>query len=161
MIMENRGAMASVRENSGPSEHDELGQLGQLGIKDSLLKARAAALAALEKKALDLVVLDMVELVTYTDFFVICTGTSAPHVTAVVESVEKILSGHGLKPVGIEGKRSAHWVLLDYGDVVVHVFDRDAREFYELEKLWLDAPRVEVNEDTAVMGRQNKGALDR
>ncbi|MCK4910728.1 MAG: ribosome silencing factor [Thermodesulfovibrionales bacterium] len=139
--------MATGRENPGPDEQ------GEQGIRDSLEKARAVALAALDKKALDLVVLDMLELVAYTDFFVICTGTSAPHVEAVVESVEQVLSSYGLKPSGIEGKRFAHWVLMDYGDVVVHVFDRDAREFYELEKLWLDAPRVEVDEDKAVMGR--------
>ncbi len=130
------------------------------GIKDSLCKARVAAMAALDKKALDLVALDMTGLVAYTDYFVICTGTSSPHVGAVVESVEKALASHGIRPKAIEGRRPAHWVLLDYGDLVVHVFDQQAREYYELEKLWLDAPRVEVNEDTVVMGRQDKGALD-
>ncbi len=136
--------MASVRAEQGPDEQ---------GLKDSITKARVAALAALDRKALDLVVLNMMDLVDYTDYFVICSGTSSPHVEAIVESMEKALSGQGVTPSGIEGKRSAHWVLLDYGDVVVHVFDRPAREFYELEKLWLDAPRVEVDEDKAVMGR--------
>lgn len=130
------------------------------GVEDSLHKARVAAMAALDKKALHLVALDMTGLVAYTDYFVICTGTSSPHVGAVVESVEKALASHGFRPKAIEGRRPAHWVLLDYGDLVVHVFDRAARDYYELEKLWLDAPRVEVNEDTAVMGRQNQGAMD-
>ena len=144
MTTETRGAMASVRAKTGPDEQ---------GIKDSLTKAGVAALAALDKKALDLLVLNMMDLVDFTDCFVICTGTSPPHVQAIVEAVEEALSEQGVKPSGIEGRRSAHWVLLDYGDVVIHVFDRPAREFYELEKLWLDAPRVEVDEDKAVMGR--------
>ncbi len=143
--------MSSAKENSG---------LGARGIKDSLRKARVAAIAALDKKAQHLVALDMTGLVAYTDYFVICTGTSSPHVGAVVESVEKALASHGVRPKAVEGRRPAHWVLLDYGDLVVHVFDRAAREYYELEKLWLDAPRVEVNEDTAVMGRQDQGVLD-
>ncbi len=143
--------MSSAKENSGSKAR---------GVEDSLLKARVAAMAALDKKALDLVALDMTGLVAFTDYFVICTGTSSPHVGAVVESVEKVLASHGVRPKAIEGRRPAHWVLLDYGDLVVHVFDREAREYYELEKLWLDAPRIEVNEDTAVMGRQDKGALD-
>lgn len=144
MVTETWGAMASGKASQAHDKQE---------IVDSLDKARVAALAALDKKALDLVVLNIVDLVTYTDCFVICTGTSSPHVGAIVESVQEALLGHGVKPSGIEGKRSAHWVLLDYGDVVVHVFDPQAREYYELEKLWLDAPRVEVDEDKAVMGR--------
>ncbi len=152
MTTETRGAMAPVKAKPGPDVQ---------GAMDSLTKARVAALAALDKKALDLVVLNMMDLVDYTDCFIICTGTSSPHVEAIVESMEAALSALGVEPSGIEGKRAAHWVLLDYGDVVVHVFDRPAREFYELEKLWLDAPRVEVDEDKAVMGREDQGALDR
>ena len=136
--------MSSVKESSAPEAR---------GIKDSLWKAQTATKTALDMKALSPVALELIGLVAYTDYFVICSGTSSTHVGAIVDTIEKTLRGHRVKPKAIEGRRSAHWVLLDYGDLVVHVFDREARMYYELEKLWLDAPRVEVNEDTAVLGR--------
>ena len=118
-------------------------------------RAMDIAVAALEKKALDLLVLEMAPLVYYTDYFVICSGTSSKHVLAIADAVEDSLLERKVKPVSIEGKRQAKWVLMDYGDVVVHVFDVSAREYYELEKLWLDAPRVKVHEDKAHLGRQD------
>jgi ribosome-associated protein len=130
------------------------------GVKSAFEPAREAARAALEKKALDLVVLDMTKLVYYTDYFVICTGTSSQHVEAVVESVEKSFAGRGVRPAGVEGRSAAHWVLMDYGDVVVHVFDPEAREYYELEKLWMDASRIRIDEDKAFVDRQDQGVLD-
>ncbi|MFC1770145.1 ribosome silencing factor, partial [Nitrospirota bacterium] len=93
-----------------------------------------------------LTVLEMTEVVSFTDYFVICTGQSTPHVQAIVDNIESGLSVLGLKPQGVEGYRRAHWVLIDYGDVVVHVFDTEQREYYALEKLWLDAPQVKVDE---------------
>jgi ribosome-associated protein len=111
-----------------------------------------AARAALEKKALDLEILDISGLVYYADYFVICSGTSTQHVAAIADNVEKVARKAGHVPSGIEGKQASLWVLIDLGDVVVHVFEQETREFYQLEKLWLDAPRVEYSEHKAVPG---------
>lgn len=85
----------------------------------------------------------MGDLVHYTDYFVICSGTSTQQVEAIADNIEDELRQIGFKPSGVEGKRNAQWVLMDYGDMVVHVFEQEVRSFYELEKLWLDAPRIE------------------
>jgi ribosome-associated protein len=80
-----------------------------------------------------------------SDFFVICSGDSVPQVKAIADNVETQLRERGIKPISIEGKTHAHWILIDYGDVVVHVFEDETRRFYELEKFWLDAPRIALN----------------
>jgi ribosome-associated protein len=104
-----------------------------------------AAEAALEKKADDVVVLDVAETLVITGYFVVATGASDRQVKAIAEEVERVLREHAsLKPIGREGEREAKWVLLDFADVVVHVFQPDEREFYRLERLWADAPRVEL-----------------
>lgn len=104
--------------------------------------AIAAALAAAAKQADDVVVLDVHDLIVITDFFVIATGSSDRHVKTVVDEVEMALRARDRKPVRREGETEALWVLLDYVDVVVHVFAEQERDFYDLERLWLDAPRV-------------------
>ena len=102
--------------------------------------------AALDKKAEDLVVLDLRGLSDVTDFFVVCHGTSDRHIKAVAESIEEGLRKElNLRPSHIEGDRQAEWILLDYIDLVVHVFIADKREFYRLESLWGDAPRHEFS----------------
>ena len=99
--------------------------------------------AAIDKKALDIEVLDVRGLVHYTDYLLICSGTSTTHVGSIADNIEDVMRAeHAKKPMGIEGRRTGLWILMDYADVVVHVFERDTRDFYELEKLWLDAPRV-------------------
>lgn len=119
-------------------------------------KALEIARLALGKKAADVRVLDMAGLVTYTDYFVICSGRSTQQVKAIVENIEEGLSSRKLRPSGVEGRGFAHWVLLDYGDVIVHVFEKETRDYYELDKLWLDAPKVRVNEDTDTLGGQDE-----
>lgn len=86
-------------------------------------------------------------LVTFTDYFVVCSAESTQWVKAIVDHIEETLSKRKLRPLGIEGRQYSHWVLMDYGDTVVHVFEQETRQYYELEKLWLDAPRVLLNED--------------
>lgn len=103
---------------------------------------RVAAEAAAEKKASDVVVLKVAELLVVTDYFLICTGATDRQVHAIADEVEDRLRESGVKPVGREGERELKWVLLDYGDFVVHVFQPQEREFYRLEKLWGDAPRL-------------------
>lgn len=78
----------------------------------------------------------------FTDFFVICTGTSDTHVQSLADAVDKTMSKQKIVQIGREGYRLGHWVLLDYGDVVVHIFYRTERELYRLERLWHDIPRV-------------------
>ncbi|OFV83665.1 MAG: ribosome silencing factor [Acidobacteria bacterium RIFCSPHIGHO2_12_FULL_67_30] len=106
-----------------------------------------AAQAALEKKASDLVLLGMKGVVSFTDYFLLCTGASAPQVRAISDSVEEQLRRRGLRPAHSEGYEQAEWVLLDYVDFVVHVFSPRARAYYDLERLWRRAARLPVPED--------------
>lgn len=107
----------------------------------SLAKALRAAAVAEDRRAEDVVILDLRGQTLVTDYFVICTGTSRVHVRAIIEAVAEALADHG--PRGLrEGDESAQWVLLDYGDVVVHVFAPEARAFYRLERLWAEATVV-------------------
>lgn len=109
---------------------------------DSREIAVAAARAAADKQALDVTILDVSGLIVITDSFVICSGTTERQVKTIVEEVEKAVRSLGEKPVRREGEGNATWVLLDYVDVVVHVFAQAEREYYDLERLWSDAPRI-------------------
>ena len=106
-----------------------------------------AARTAQARKADDLVVLDVRDLVSYTSFFVICHGTNTRQVAAIAEGIRSELKEEsGIAPLGIEGLQRCRWVLVDYGDVIIHVFDEAQRGFYDLESLWMDAPRVPLPE---------------
>ena len=106
-----------------------------------------AAHAASDKKATDLVVLDLRKVASFTEYFLICSGASSRQVQAVSNAVEESLLKNGKRPLHIEGYSSAEWILLDYGDFIVHVFGQASRRFYDLERLWRDAPRVEVTSE--------------
>jgi ribosome-associated protein len=113
-------------------------------------KLRDLAIAALEdRKGLDILTLDVRRLTSMTDFMVIATGTSSRHVKALVDAVAEQLTDAGAAPIGVEGTASNEWVLVDLVDVVVHVMQRDARGFYDLERLWseLPAPRPAADPD--------------
>jgi ribosome-associated protein len=99
--------------------------------------------AVLERKAFDVVVLDLRGLVAFADTFIICSGRSHRQVSAIAEFVEQDLKAEGIRPLGVEGLREGHWVLMDYGDVVIHIFYEPIRIFYDLEGLWSDAKRIE------------------
>lgn len=105
---------------------------------------RAAAEAAAGKKASDLVGLDLSDLDGVADFFLICSGASEPQVKAIAEAVEEKLRAIGARPWHIEGREGRRWVLLDYVDLVVHVFHEKTREYYLLERLWGDARSVDL-----------------
>ena len=112
--------------------------------------ALLAAEAASDKKAGDVVVLDVAQTLVITGYFVIATGTTDRHVRSIADEVEdQLRETAGMKPIGREGEREGRWILLDFGDVVVHVFQPDERDFYRLEKLWSDAPRVQLPGDVA------------
>ncbi|MFQ5517144.1 MAG: ribosome silencing factor [Acidimicrobiia bacterium] len=105
--------------------------------------ARAAAATIDARKGIDIALLDMSELLVITDIFVLATGTSRRHVRTLAEEVVRALRGTGRSPLRKEGADDGQWVLLDYGDVVVHVFDPDTRSHYDLERLWGSADRLE------------------
>lgn len=113
------------------------------------MKSLAAAKAALEKKASDLIVYDVRGLTTIADYFIICSGDSLRQVRAIRDHVEEILSKKGCHPYSTEGENTGRWVLMDYSDLVVHVFKNEVRGFYALERLWGDAPQLEVEEGKA------------
>ena len=100
--------------------------------------------AASEKKAVDPVVLDLRQIASFTDYFVIASGTNARQVQAIADAITETLKRAGTREMRVEGYASAEWVLLDYGDFVVHIFEAQARTFFDLERLWRDAQRIPV-----------------
>lgn len=103
--------------------------------------------AALKKKAFDLIVLDIKEISSFANYFIVCSGNSNRQVQAIASSIEYDLKKQGIYPLGIEGFNEGKWILLDYDDVIIHVFYQPIREFYELERLWADAPRIELKDE--------------
>lgn len=100
--------------------------------------------AASEKKAFDVVVLDLREIASFTDFFVLASGANERQVQAIADEVYETLKKSGTTSARVEGYKTAEWILLDYGDFVVHVFEQKARTFYDLERLWRESKRVEI-----------------
>jgi len=105
---------------------------------------RRLAEAAVEKKARDLVGLDVHQLTSFTDAFLLATGTSDRHVRSVADAVLEVSKEMGRSPLGVEGYDEGRWVLIDLNEVVVHVFQEEVREYYDLERLWGDAPPIEL-----------------
>ena len=112
------------------------------GLEKALLCTRFA----LDKKAYDLVVLDVSKLTSVADYFVICTGRSDTQVRAIAQHVEESLENEDIRPLATEGFPRGQWVLMDYGDVVIHIFYQPIRAFYDLEGLWMRASRVRLPE---------------
>jgi ribosome-associated protein len=106
--------------------------------------AQRAARAALDKKAVDLTVLDVQGVSSVTDYFLVCSGKSTPHLRTIIDAIRTELKADGVRPLHAEGRPESGWVLLDYGDVLVHVFLEDTRAYYALERLWGDAPSVPI-----------------
>lgn len=107
--------------------------------------------AALGRKAANLALLDVRGLSSVADFLIICSGRSNRQVSAIADFIQIDLKKKGIRPLSVEGKKEGHWVLLDYGHVVLHVFYEPLREFYDLESLWIDAQRININ---ALLKRQ-------
>jgi ribosome-associated protein len=123
-------------------------------------RVRLSLHAAGEKKAHDLVVLDLREVASFTDYFVIASGTNVRQVQAVADEVQEQLRKRlRVKPARVEGYNSAEWVLLDYGDFIFHVFEEKSRRFYDLERLWRDAARVPLPPDDAATAGAGEGPL--
>jgi ribosome-associated protein len=114
------------------------------GISSSDLASRVGRLAA-DKRATDVLILDLRGLSSACDYFVIATGLSEPHVAGIADELEDSLRDDGIRPWHVEGRQNRKWILLDFVDVVVHLFLADTREYYRLENLWSEAPREEIH----------------
>jgi ribosome-associated protein len=117
---------------------------------EAIEAALAAAAAIDDKKGLDIALLDISELLVVTDVFVIASGTSTRHVRTLGDEVEaQLKTSLGRQPLRREGREYSRWLLLDYGDLVIHVFDQETRDYYQLERLWADAPVIEYEPASA------------
>jgi ribosome-associated protein len=119
---------------------------------ETLEPMRMAAAAAADKKAFQMVGLEVTELTSYTDSFLLCSAASDRQVAAVVDAVVRRLRNEGRRPLHVEGEGRAGWVLIDYGDFIVHVFTESKRGYYGLDSLWGDAPRLEPGDLGLVEG---------
>jgi ribosome-associated protein len=108
-------------------------------------KVRRAARAALDKRATDLVVLDVQGISSVTDYFLVCSGKSTTHMETITDAIRAELKSDGVRPLHAEGVAESGWILLDYGDVLMHVFLEETRMYYALERLWGDAPAVSLD----------------
>ena len=111
---------------------------------DSRTKSLLCLKAAIEKKALNPVLLELKEITSFTDYFLLLSGKSDRQVQAIAQAIQEALKKRGIRPLGQEGTLGGKWVLMDYEDVVVHIFLEPIRNFYDLEGLWLDAPRIDL-----------------
>jgi ribosome-associated protein len=107
-------------------------------------QVRSAVRAADEKKAQDMVVLRLSAITEFTDYFVICTGNSSRQTQAIADEIVERLKTSGVRALNTEGYKNAEWILIDFGAFVVHIFTEESRRFYDLERLWRDAERVEI-----------------
>jgi ribosome-associated protein len=105
---------------------------------------RIAATAADDKKAHDMVALDISQIASFTNYFLFCTGDSSRQTQAIADEIELRLKADGVRPSHIEGYQNAEWILMDYFDLIIHVFSKDARVYYDLERLWRDGKKLDV-----------------
>ena len=116
-------------------------------FKDAKEKGIFCAKVARDKKAYDLLLLELKGLHAVTDYFLICSGRSDRQVQTIAQEIEARMAERGYRPLGVEGMGEGRWVLLDYDDLVVHVFQEPVRAYYDLEGLWIEAPRVPLPSD--------------
>jgi ribosome-associated protein len=116
---------------------------------DSRARALLCVNASLEKKAKAIVILNVSAISSFADYFILCSGTSDRQVQAVASSIQESLKKAGMLPLGVEGEAGGKWILLDYDDVIIHVFLESVRTFYDLERLWSETPRMAVPDETA------------
>ena len=113
--------------------------------------------ASLKRKAKNLTILNVKEISSFADYFIICSGTSDRQVQSIAASIRENLKEYGIIQLGLEGESLGKWVLMDYEDVIIHVFYEPIRDFYDLERLWPDAPRMEVGDEVTEMTALGKG----
>jgi ribosome-associated protein len=123
-------------------------------------KALLLVSSALEKKACDLILMEVRELSSIADYFIICSGRSDRQVQSIAQGIDENLHQAGISPLSIEGMNRGHWVLMDFADVIVHIFYQPVREFYDLDGLWGHAPRVALPEPYSTLAVQFQTAAD-
>jgi ribosome-associated protein len=126
------------------SERQTATTQNQTPAADGRDRALLCARAAIDKKAENLKILDLTELSGFTDYFVICSGMSDRQVQAIADAVDQGMASAGIDSISVEGYQDGRWVLMDFGDVIVHVFLDALRDYYDLENLWADAPRLKI-----------------
>lgn len=131
-------------KKTNSTRHEQGEKKDQLMQKEHQLSE--AIEAALDKKAQEAVVLELGEICSFTDYFLICTGTSTRHNQTIADHISETLKKQGVRPLHIEGHAEGEWILLDYVDFVVHIFSTRAREFYDLERLWRAGKRRDARE---------------
>jgi len=143
---ESRERARGLRKARGPLDVASADRTGVWSVASEAARATATAIAvaAIDKKAVGLEILDVAGKVDYADFLVIMTGRSDRHAQALAQGIEEALKKQGVRPVALEGVSHGNWVLMDFGDVVVHVFQDESRRLYDIEGLWLDARRLPV-----------------
>ncbi|MDI9569331.1 MAG: ribosome silencing factor [Pseudomonadota bacterium] len=135
--------MRSSEQPTPPAANDA----GAPPVSDSRERVLLCINVALSRKARRLVVMNVREISSFADYFVICSGASDRQVKALCSHLQETLKKLGMRPLGVEGERHGRWILMDYGDVVFHIFLEPLREFYDLERLWMDAPRMAVPDE--------------
>lgn len=124
---------------------------------DSRQRALLCLNASLEKKASDVVLLNVKEISAFADYFIICSGASDRQVRAIAEAIRENLKKAHILPLGVEGEAAGQWILMDYADVIIHIFLDSVRTFYDLERLWSEAPRMAVPDDTLALKALARG----
>jgi ribosome-associated protein len=124
---------------------------------DSRERALRCINASLEKKAKDLIILRVKEISAFADYFIICSGTSDRQVRAIAAAIQENLKKVDILPLGVEGEAAGSWILMDYNDVIIHIFLESVRNFYDLERLWSEAPRMAVPDETVSLKALNNG----
>ena len=150
-------AAHETRGDARQSNNNVLQPAGRAGELDEHILT--ALHAASDKKALDIVVLDLREVASFTDYFLITSGANTRQVQAVADEVRERLKKGGTRAERVEGYQTAEWVLLDYGEFIVHVFEDKARRFYDLERLWREAAAVELPPELRGESRSAEGSL--
>ena len=140
-----RGARRSQVKQRPPVDAEPRSARTEAELADTRVAAIAAMEAALDKRALEPVLIDVSGIGSYTDFIGIVSGRSDRQVDAIADGVSQAMKSRGLQPLGHEGSGSGRWTLLDFGAFVIHVFYHPVREFYDLESLWIEAPRVKLD----------------
>jgi ribosome-associated protein len=139
-----KGATKTRKKAAGAKAKTSRSRASSKGEAEARALALAVANAALEHKALNVEIIDVRGKVDYSDYVVVMSGRSDRQVAALARNIEEALKTRGLRCIGVEGLPHASWLLMDFGDVIVHIFHEDTRGYYDLETLWIDAARVSV-----------------
>ncbi len=125
--------------------------------RDSRERALLCLNASMEKKAKDLIILNVSSVSSFADYFILCSGTSDRQVRAIAAAIRESLKKAEILPLGVEGEDAGRWILLDYDDVIIHVFLESVRAFYDLERLWFETPRAAIPDGNALLKELPQG----